>query len=189
MFLVFATYCGIDECDAVVEDSGGDELASWLHAGVEYLAVQAVDGLVHAANRRRLDAGQAAGRLVGAANQRFGPPVAQLGVLDDAVDRPVEPVALSEHLGVDDGPHCRGHKGGRRVGPQDAEEVVRRVVQMVEVDGGRAGDDAVKVVREVLSFLEALAAAGGAAEIVGLEVFLAVETRGELFAYDDAGVD
>lgn len=114
--------------------------------------------------------------------------MAQGRVLDDAVDVPVNGIALGEDVVVDDGPHGEGDKGGGVGGALQGVKGATPGGEVVKGQGGRAHDPAVKVVGEVLRRLEALAAARGAAEVVGLVVGGAVKGLGEDLAHDDARV-
>lgn len=89
---------------------------------------------------------------------------------------------------MDEGPHGQGHKGGGVGGAAINVELAAPGRQVGKGQGGGADDPAVKVVGEVLGGLEALAAAGGAAEVVRLGVGGAVKGLRDGFADDDARV-
>jgi hypothetical protein len=61
--------------------------------------------------------------------------------------------------------------------------------QIAKGEGGRTGDDTIKVLVEFLRFFEALPAARRAAEIIRLGVRLAVEVTGDCFADLGTSVD
>jgi hypothetical protein len=86
-------------------------------------------------------------------------------------------------------PLLRRDKTGRSGIPREEVKVPAPRRQIIEGQRRRADDVPVKVPGERLRGLEALAAAGGAAEVVGLGVRAAVEGGGEELADEDVGVE
>ena len=84
-------------------------------------------------------------------------------------------------------PQRPGDEGVGCVGSCGPEEGAAPRREVVEGERRRAGEDAVEFFREVLCGFEALATAGGAAEVVRLGVLLAVEALGNLLTNSDAG--
>lgn len=89
---------------------------------------------------------------------------------------------------MNDGPHGRRYKSRRVRGPSVGVEVTAPARQVVERHGRGADDPAVEVIREVLSFLEALPPTRRASEVVRFGVLLSKEGLGDFLAHDHARV-
>ncbi|CRK27481.1 hypothetical protein BN1708_004373 [Verticillium longisporum] len=165
------------------------QLRARLHARVDEGAVEAVQVREDGAHRLRLGAREAGARRVGAADEGLGPVLAEVRILEDAVNLAVEAVALHQHVLPHGVPLLGRQERGGAWRASLCEEAAAPRREVCEGESGGAGDDAVKVFGEVLCLLEALATAGRAAEIVRLCVLLAVECLGDLLAENDAQVE
>lgn len=174
-----------------VHEIGRAHLGTGLHGRVDEAIVLAVEeGLEELGHDAGLGVCQACARVrAGRAEEGIADGiVAQGGILDDAIDIPIDTITLAEDVGIDHGPHVDGYKGrGGRVALLGIERAAPGG-QVVEGQGGGSNHPAVKVVGEVLGLFETLASTGRAAEVIRLGMFLAVEGLGDLLAQDDTGV-
>ena len=133
--------------------------------------------------------GKAGGSVGGGrAQQGLVVEVAAAGVDDDAVDEAVEPIALAEDLGADDGEEGDGDVRGRVDGQVVRAELDGPRLQVGGPPRGRAGQHAVEVFGVQLDVFEALAPTGRAAGVVRVTDGALVVGGDELLGQHDGAV-
>src|SRR5690606_10079945 len=144
-------------------------------------AVRIARPFVNRTQRGDLGRSEATVGLRAGALDRRGVPAALAGIVDQAVLKPVLPVARRHGRGLRElqiGRRETAVVAGERLVAED-----RAGLRLERIDGG-AGADRIVIFREALRFHQRHAATGGAALEVGAAVRLAVVCRDELLAGD-----
>jgi hypothetical protein len=167
----------------------GHDLAARLHGGVDEPLVSDKVG-EDLAQLVDLVGVEAVGRGAVLAEQSVGAEAAERRVLDDSVQDAVDAVALFQDLVVDQaGPSRRCDEVGGADGAGDGEEACSPGDEVVEVDGGGSGDNAVEIVGILFRGSDALSSTERASDVVGLVVLASVKLLDKLLANENRSME